>query len=223
MLPSQYLEVQGYPSLQRLLQAQVDMQFADLRTLLCLPIPQAGLEAGCNFACAAVLFNMIAGASVCFYETSENAVVDRSSRGMRFKRVLEKFYPWHKEPFGKDQCVLTLYDLARNPLTHSLGLGAVSESATGKQVALRKWPINPSQIDELEGAIARPGWLPPTVDHPTSDYGAIDLVLSVPTLYWGVHRMLHALFTDSDQASKADALAKSIGHQWDRYAPGESV
>ena len=89
MLPSQYPEVQGYPNLQRLLQAQVDMQFADIRLLLRLPIPRSGLEAGCNFACAAVLFNTIAGASVCFYEASENALVNRAERGRDSKKCLK--------------------------------------------------------------------------------------------------------------------------------------
>jgi hypothetical protein len=217
MLPSQYPDVQGYPNLQRLLQAQVDMQFADLRLLLRLPIPRSGLEAGCNFACAAVLFNIIAGASVCFYEASENALADRGARGKRFKEVLEKFYPWQGEPLNKDQCVSVLYESARNPLAHSLGLDTPPNDSIGKQVALMKEPLTQDQICELEEASIRPNWLSSTiVHHQPLVYGAMELAISVPTLYWGVHRMFHAIFAESNQAAKADALAKTFAPQWDK-------
>lgn len=222
MLPSQYPEVQIYSSLQRLLQAQVDMQFADLRTLLRLPVLQAGLEAGCNFACAAVLFNVIAGASVCFYETSEKALADHGVRGRRFKEVLEKFYPWLGEPFGKEQCVSTLYESARNPLAHSLGLDTAPQGSSGKQVVLMKDSLTQDHILELEEAPIRPNWTPPTIVRLQAlAYGSIELAISVPTLYWGVHRMLHALFADSNQATKADALANAFGSQWDKYVTDE--
>ena len=222
MLPSRYPEVQGYPNLQRLLQAQVDMQFVDLRILLRLPVQQAGFEAGCNFACAAVLFNVIAGASVCFYEASENALADHRDRGKRFEEALEKFYPWLGEPFSKDQCVSTLYKSARNPLAHSLGLDTAPQGSTGKQIALMKGPLTRDQIREIEEASIRPSWMLPTIVHLQAlAYGSIELAISVPTLSWGVHRMLHALFADSGQATNADALAKAFGPQWNKYTTDE--
>ncbi|MGH7800245.1 MAG: hypothetical protein ACREOW_06380 [Thermodesulfobacteriota bacterium] len=222
MLPSEFPEVQCYPSLKRLLEAQVDMQFIDLQTLLRLP--QEGLKGGCNFTAATVLFNIIAGSSVCFYGTSEEALCNQGDRGQRFKAILELFYPWQGEPILKDDFIYALYKSARNPLTHSLGLDAPpNDSTIGKQITLIKWPLTEEQISELEVSSTRPVWAPPTIVHKkTLAYGSIELAISVPTLYWGVHRMLHALFADSTHAAKADALAKTFSPQWDKYV-SESV
>jgi hypothetical protein len=78
-----------------MLQGQVDMQFSDLRTLLRLP--QAGLESGCNFTAAAILFNLIAGSSVFFYDPSEDSLRDRQARGKRFKERCLRGFTLHKE------------------------------------------------------------------------------------------------------------------------------
>ena len=148
MLPSEFPEVQGYPSLKRLLEAQVNMQFGDLRTML--------LGGGCNFAAAAVIFNIIAGSSVCFYKPSKQALTNRKARGDRFKEVLEKFYPWQGEPMPKHQCVSEIWDSARNPLAHSLGLDAPPEGSMGKQVVLVKWLLTEAHVRELEDSPSRP-------------------------------------------------------------------
>jgi hypothetical protein len=50
MKPSEYPEVRCWPNLKRLLEIQVDMQFADIATMLRLPVSQPGLEAGRNLA-----------------------------------------------------------------------------------------------------------------------------------------------------------------------------
>ena len=80
MLPSEYPEVQAYPNLKQLLTVQVDMQFKDLRTLLELPKTEG--QGGCNLTAAGVLFNVIAGSSVCFYEASAEALTRRGDRGL---------------------------------------------------------------------------------------------------------------------------------------------
>ena len=222
MLPSEFPEVQSYPNLKRLLEGQVDMQFVDLRTLLRLP--QEGLEGGCNFTVANVLFNLVAGSSVCFYDPSEEALRNRGDRGRRFKAILEQFYPWQGEPLPKDDFISALYDSARNPLTHRLGLDAPPNgSSMGKQIALMKWPLTEEQIRELEESSTRPVWVHTTVVHQKNlAYGSTELAISVPALYWGVHRMLHALFADSAHAARADALAKIFSLQWDKCV-SESV
>jgi len=218
MLPSEFPEVQRYPNLKRLLEAQVDMQFIDLRTLLRLPQEQMGLKGGCNLTAAAILFNIIAGSSVCFYNPSEQALADRTGRSKRFKEVLEKFYPWQGEPIPKDQCVSVLYDRTRCSLVHSLGLDVPPRGSMGQTVVLEKGPLTEEQVHELEESSSRPVWVPSTIVHKRPlAHGAIELAISVPTLYWGVHRMLHALFADSTHAAKSDDLAKAFSHQWDKY------
>ena len=78
--------------------------------------------------------------------------------------------------------------------------------------------LTQDQICEIEEAPIRPNWISSTIVHyqPLA-YGPMELAISVPTLSWGIHRMFHALFADSNQAAKADALAKTFGPQWDKY------
>ena len=217
MLPSEFLEVQSYPALKRLLENQVDMQFIDLRTLLRLP--QSGLEGGCNFTAASVLFSLIAGSSVCFYNPSKDVLEKRGNRGDRFKGLLMEFYPWQGELMPKDEGIEVLYKSARNPLAHSLGLDAPSNESPGREVRLQKGPLDESQVYELEDSFNRPVWIPPTIiskRHLAS--GAIEIVISVPTLFWGVHRMLHTLFTVPIHTSIANELAEVFSPLWDKYA-----
>ena len=49
----------------------------------------------------------------------------------------------------------------------------------------------------------KPGWLEPTIRSDPDGYA-----VSVPTLAWGVHRMLRNLFADEAQAKGADATAE---------------
>lgn len=219
MLPSEFPEVAGYPAFQELLARRVDMQVNDVRALLRLPIPAAefrdsegrplaGLDAGCNLLATTAIFNLVAGASVCFFEASPRSISDRRDRGRRFKEVLERFFPWAGEPASAAEGARMLYDLARNPLAHSLGLEPASEEERDEpdlDIAINKWALRPEQIALLEDSPRRPPWT----------YGVLTvnavtgqrLSISVPALYWGFHRMLHALFADADQVRRANELA----------------
>ena len=73
MFPSQYPEVAPYRHLRRLLEAQVDMLFGDLRTMLCLPGEAEGLDAGCNPTAAVLAVNIAAGASVLFWDSASRS------------------------------------------------------------------------------------------------------------------------------------------------------
>jgi hypothetical protein len=81
-----------------------------------LPIPVQELGAGCNFAAATFLLDLI----------SFPIIVQRpGGSGVRFKAVLEKYYPWDMEPVGGFDAKIgskVLYDIFRNPLVHALGL-----------------------------------------------------------------------------------------------------
>jgi hypothetical protein len=81
LLPSEFPEVADYPHLQRLLELQINMQFVDLRTLLRLPMFEHGLEGGCNLTATTLLCNIIAGASVLFWDSSPEALEKRGERG----------------------------------------------------------------------------------------------------------------------------------------------
>jgi hypothetical protein len=98
MLPSEFPEVSHVtePSLQRMFRDHLDMQVADLRVLLRLPTSR--LAAGCNFTTAAMLFNLIAGASVCLYGANEKTLKSPPPVGAQFRGILEDFYPWSTGP-----------------------------------------------------------------------------------------------------------------------------
>jgi hypothetical protein len=55
-----------FPTLFSFVEWGIDMQLADVRDMLRLPMPEVGLESGHKFAATASLVNLIAGASVWF-------------------------------------------------------------------------------------------------------------------------------------------------------------
>jgi hypothetical protein len=215
VLPSEYPEVQGYPQLKQLLVHQVDVQFIDLRSLLELPRVEG--DGGCNFA-AALLFNIIAGSSVCFYEATPEGLTSRGDRTRRFRGLIRDFYPWTGESVTQDHGLAILYQSARNPLAHSLGIDVSEATTKPRQVTLRKWALTKPQITELEDSLTRPDWVGPTISEVRSlSMGGEEVDVSVPALYWGIHRMLRALFGNSAHAQAAEALVVKFDHLWDRF------
>ena len=213
VLPSQYPEVVPYPLLRRLLQAQADMLFGDLRTLLCLPGEADGLDAGCNLTAAVLAVNIAAGASVLFWDSSIEALEKRGDRKRRFDELMGAMYPW-----GDDDAVNAelgaklLYDYARSPLTHTLGIGKTRRLFPGISGDEREvWLSKPQKgldaavADEVLSSRERPVWLDPTVRSGPDGY-----TVSVVTLAWGVHRMLRNLFANEEQAKGAEATARAL-------------
>jgi hypothetical protein len=219
MLPSEYPEIRATPNLRKLLAVQVDMQFVDLRTLL--ELPKADLTGGCNLTAAGVLFNIIAGSSVCFYRASANAFTQRGDRGARFVGLIREFYPMDGEELSKEDASDLLYAAARNPLAHTLGLDPPIAGEPPRVLGLRKWPLIADQILELETSIQRPEWAKKTISE-VERSGAIitKASVSVPALYWGVHRMLRALFGDGAQVQDAETVATQFSYMWPQYHSG---
>jgi hypothetical protein len=211
MLPSQYPETQPYPALRRLLEIQVDMQVADLKTLLCLPRDEDGLRAGCNLTAVALVANILAGASVIFWESSLAALEDRRGRAARFRKLVMTHYPWDDlDEVNAELGTKLLWAYARNPLAHTLGIGQPAglhpgQEERGVRLAKPALGLSPEQVDELMGTYERPVWVGPTVTTDGSQY-----TVRVLALAWGLHRLLRDLFADTDQASKAEATAKAL-------------
>jgi hypothetical protein len=82
---------------------------------------------------------------------------------------------------------------------------------------LKKWSLRPEEVAELEDSADKPSWALTTITEKPVPSGANQFTISVPALYWGVHRMLHALFGDPIHAGEADKLAKKFGPLWDKY------
>jgi len=202
MLPSAFPEVSHAtePSLKRMFQDHLDMQIQDLRVLLRLPTSR--LPAGCNFTAAAMLFNLIAGALVCLYGANEKTLKKTPPAGRHFRGLLEDYYPWSEEPVDPKTGAGVIYKYSRNPLAHNLGLGPEKDP----DIEIAKSRLGPRRIEALEDSSMRPAWTAPALTPKGRDY-----VLDVAGLYWGTHRMLHAVLADDTQRSGAERLASSVG------------
>lgn len=194
-----------HPSVHEFLKTQVEMQFDDLRVML--QLPKGDWSGGCNFAAANTLLNLISGFSVCLFEACTKALTERQGRGDRFKRFLETYYPWADEGISPEEGSNWLYNVARNPLAHSLGVQVESEP---KSAGLAKIALGSDQIEEIERSSARPDWLKPTLFCRNVDKDASITFLSVPTLYWGVWRTMEGLTSDDSQMAAADGLLGSL-------------
>lgn len=213
LLPSEYPEVAQWPRVRELLRIQVDMQFADLATLLCLPRDEAGLGAGCNLTAATLAFNIVAGASVLFWESSIEGFEDRRSRGRRFTGLMTAKYPWSPDDaVDAESGAELMWDYTRSPLTHTLGVGKTATLFPGLPKKERGvWLVKAERglpadvVDELMSSCVQPNWLPATVTEEPGGY-----VIHVDTLAWGVTRMLRNLFADHVQAQAAEGTATEL-------------
>jgi hypothetical protein len=213
VFPSQYPEAQAYSFLRRLLETQVDMQVADLKTLLCLPRAEAGLGAGCNLTATVLAVNLAAGASVLFWESSVEALEKRGERSKRFRKLMVARYPWSGEDsvdpeFG----ARLLWDYTRNPLSHTLGIGktkrlfpGIPADERGVWLSKARRGLSAEEVERVMSSFDKPEPLDPTIKDGPDGY-----TISVLTLAWGVHRMLRNLFGDEEQARKAESTARAL-------------
>jgi hypothetical protein len=149
-----------------------------------------------------MMFNLIAGASVCLYNANEKTLKKTPPTGAHFRGILKDYYPWSEEPVGAQTGADVIYKYSRNPLAHNLGLGPETEP----NIQIAKSRLGPRQIKALEDSLTRPTWAAPALTSQVRDY-----VLTIAGLYWGTHRMLHAVLADESQRTGAERLASSIG------------
>lgn len=212
VVPSEFPETAPYEALREVCRRQIDMQFADLHVALQLPAASIDPDVGLNLTTAALLFSLVAGASVILHEPSWKAFKSGAASGSRFKAALEHAYPWRPddEVSGAAAAEL-LYKWARNPLVHSLGIGKDRHAMPGApgsppydRIVFVKWALTPVEVHAVsQGPAGRPPWLPATV---TRDGPSIEF--SVPTLAWGTHVMWRALITEHGNA--AERVARRV-------------
>ena len=175
---------------QNLIQQQLDMQVADVHTMMRLPIDDdPGLRAGCNLAAAQVLLSVVSGVSVTLFK--RDTLGQRGISGRMFKELLAIYYPWDQEieasgrRFGADGAA-DLYNLFRNPLVHALGVVDTDTNEDGRRLMVAKAPMQPVELYELETAGSRQErWLDPTIE-----LNGRTVILRIPSLYWGVREMI---------------------------------
>jgi hypothetical protein len=197
-----------FPSLKAFVEWGVNMQLADVRDLLRLPLPGADLYSGQNFAAAGALTSFISGASVWFYDASEEGLRNRRDRTRRFREVVELYWPWDDgEIVARDEGIRVLWNYTRNPLAHTLGL---PDPADGTVISIAKSPLAEQRLAELDISEKRPEWVGPTIAPAETAVPGGAYHLSVPALYWGVQRVLRRLLSDERQAARAEELAEVL-------------
>jgi hypothetical protein len=213
MDPSTWPQLAAYPAIRKVVERQIDMQFGDLRALLRLPVAEIDKDVGCNLTTATLGFNLVAGASVLFYDSHAGALTDRGDRGRRFKEVFERYYPWSPDDLEPAVAAEALWEWARSPLAHSAGVGKErrqlpgAPSVAGQPVAVvfTKGPLKTEEVAHLATVREQDPVLPPTV----ALIGDV-LDVNVLTLSWGVHELYRRLFEDEDEANRAERTMRDL-------------
>lgn len=210
-LPSEYAEAASLPTVRRLLAEQVDMQFADMRALLRLPLDDVAPNIGCNLTMAAAILNQISGFSVWFFHTryaQQLSKKEAHGRGMRFSRrrflgFVRAYYP---RAVGEPQSATIatrLYE-TRNVLAHELGIGELGRNRRRHDVLLVKPdpPLEASDVVDLEIHAQFP-----LAGAPVTLRGSA-VRLYLPGHYWALGRMLRAAL--ADQPIRCERLAEEF-------------
>jgi hypothetical protein len=122
MLLSELARVPDYPHVHVFIAKVLEMQFNDVRAMLQLPRPDVGIEPGCNFAVTSTLCNLISGISTTIYKPAQllGELRSRYRTGAAFCDLVRDFFPY--VPSGATDFPKELYQLCRNPLSHSVAL-----------------------------------------------------------------------------------------------------
>ena len=187
-------ELQNYRHVSPFVRDHLSMQFGDVRAMLRLPIPELGIEDGCNFAVATVLCSLISGISVTIFRPS-SLPNNQIGSGRVFRQLLENFYPWEQEE-NRTEGAEALYDYFRNPLVHAL---AVERESSHIQISKYPLPLQNEQIEEIERAQIRPSWLRPGLSGSGTQWN-----LLAEGFYRDVFHMFWNLARDEQQMNAAD-------------------
>jgi hypothetical protein len=203
MRPEHIPELVNYPYVQAFIVGHLAMQFGDVRAMLRLPTGAGDerIENGCNFPATAHICNLISGISVVLFNRHSRPPGPRRrsrDRGQRFCALLRaNYYPWQP---GEDRDAKTdaLYDIARNPLAHALGV--LEPDQTPIACAKTEEGMNQAQVNALEVAYEGGHVLPPALELGVGVWN-----LNVPFFYAAVVEMLRALVANPAQMAETEA------------------
>ena len=194
MLLSDISELQSYPNVSDFVEKHLSMQFGDVRAMLRLPLPEPGLEHGCNFAVTDRLCSLISGISVTIFMPSNLVGGERIGSGETYRQLIENFYPWALTE-DRREAVEVLYNIIRNPFAHSLGV----HEQSGYIVNVRKGPLTPEQIEDLERSRTQPSRRPPGLSRSGQCW-----TLDARGFYRDVFHMFWNLVRDEQQMNEAE-------------------
>lgn len=196
-----------YSALKRFLHVQVDMQVADLRVLLQLPVPELDPDVAGNLTTTAAILNLISGFSVWLFETEAAATIraleektGRRHSRRRFTGFVTEYWPRVPPEQSPDWVAERLY-LTRNSLVHDLGATDDPDRSQPRTMVLGKIPglTLETVVMSLERNLAHPLTVP--VIQERGDGFAV----SVDGLYWAAHWMLREAIRD-----RADVINRSV-------------
>ena len=217
MLLHEIPELRNYPYVSDFVENHLSMQFADVRSMLRLPLPEQGIidsagYGGCNFAVAAILCNLISGISEALFmpknPIQKNCKGEKEwiGSGQTFKQLMMNFYPWE---YGEKKRKKTdvLYYFLRNPLTHALGV----ERKGSYQIQVSKKSLRNVEIEEIEKSETRPDCLPLGLSRSEKNW-----TLDARGFYRGVFHMFRNLVKNERQMRQAEKRFSGRNFVW-RY------
>jgi len=188
------------PIVSQLIDRLESHSFADVHTMLRLPVPNYRLNSGCNFAITQVLTTAIGGLSTTLYRKGH-------TDGERFTGLLKEHYPWNLEPrqdVSPGEAAKIIYEVIRNPLTHDLGIDLRGNSK-GIKVKIKrcvrqdKRGLTERWIEKLEAGNR------PNISQAVTVRSDAQVLL-VEALYWGLRRMVEAMTKDAHLMEKAKSF-----------------
>ncbi len=188
---SEIPELRNYPHVFTFVRDHLSMQFGDVRAMLRLPLPEPGLEHGCNFAVTDRLCSLISGLSVTIFMPSNLVGGERIGSGETYRQLIENFYPWDSGENHRE-LVEFLYDLIRNPFAHSLGV----HERSGYNIRIVKDSLTSEQIEDLE---THPSWPPSGLSRSGQCW-----TLDARGFYRDVFHMFWNLVRDEQQMNEAE-------------------
>jgi hypothetical protein len=152
----------------------------DVRAMLRLPLPEAGITAGCNFAAVHVLLNVLSGLSRLMGRDHKNS-------GKAIETFVRRWYPWRWEPrpspYRQKRGTEVLYASFRNGFAHDLGLMLETASVDARNRLTSRFRTAGPQL----GVAKQPSLTPPQLLG-LDDVSARPLLVDAVALYWGVRR-----------------------------------
>jgi hypothetical protein len=197
----------AHPRVQLFVREAIEPHFRDTHCMLLLPNREADLEAGCNFAIAQVLLNVISGISTTLFAQAGRT-------GVLFKQLLNEFY-WTNDPPGGlsfSEATAILYDDFRNPLVHALGFRLRHDRDTHSrrtERSERRFQIERfAKVDEPFLRDLESGHRPPI--GPTLEATGNVITLRPEGLYWGTRQMIEALVGDEARMNAAEEFLRPV-------------
>jgi hypothetical protein len=205
----------GCPRVQNFIVGLLDRHFTDVRAMLQLPRPDIGIRASCNFGVASTLCNLLSGISTTIYKPADllHEAQSNCGAGRAFQGLIRDFFPY--QPHGAVDFPRELYEYARNPLVHALGLANAA----------------PPVVSLLLGRVLHvphpdSGW----TDHELNDLESGRYNMTVPgveinsqgwalyadSFYFDVIELLRRLTADAAQMQAAETRFQQGVYNWRR-------